>query len=109
MNPIWKVLKKVLDGRLVNLQCHDCLYGFLANRGCGTTILKTNLAQQLAFLEQEQMFGGFIYLKKAFNAMHREICVEILQNHGMGEKAMWLITTFRKEAVLVYLAGGSYR
>ena len=48
MNPIWKVLKKVLDGRLVNLQCHDCLYGFLANRGCGTTIIEVKLAQQLA-------------------------------------------------------------
>ena len=47
------------------------------------------------------MYGGFINLKKAFNAMDREKCIHILQDRGVGEKALWLITTFWKEAILV--------
>ena len=39
LDPAWKVLEKILDGRLANLECHDCLHSFLADRGCGTAIL----------------------------------------------------------------------
>ena len=51
------------------LEVHDCLHGFLAGRGTGTAILEVKLAQELAQLEQEPWYGGFIDLKKAFDAM----------------------------------------
>ena len=38
----------ICTGRLIavnSLECHYFLYGFLANRGCGTAILKAKLAQ----------------------------------------------------------------
>merc|ERR1712194_757062 len=88
LDPCWKVLEKILDGRLANLECHDCLHGFLADRGCGTTILKTKLAQQLAFLEQVPMYGGFIDLKKAFDVMDRGRYIQILRDPGVGEKSL---------------------
>jgi hypothetical protein len=108
LDPVWKVMEKILDGRLANLECHDCLHGFLANRGCGTAILETKLAQQLAFLEQAPMYGGFIDLRKAFDAMDRGRCIQILRDRGVGEKALRLITTFWREALLACRAGGSY-
>ena len=101
-------MEKILDGRLANLECHDCLHGFLADRRGGTTILETKLAQQLAFLEQVPMYGGFIDLKKAFDVMYRGRYIQILGDRGVGEKALRLITAFWKEAVLVCQAGGSY-
>ena len=55
------------------------------------------------------MYGSFIDLKKAFDAMDRGRCIQILRDRDVGEKALRLITTFWKEAVLVCRAGGSYR
>ena len=107
-DPSWKVLEKILDGRLANLECHDCLRGFLANRGCGTAILETKLVQQPAFLALVLMYGGSIDLKKDFGAIYRGGCVRILRDHCVGEKALRLITTFWKEAVLVCQAGSNY-
>ena len=39
---IWKVLEKILDRRLANLECCDFLHGLLANRGTGTAISQTH-------------------------------------------------------------------
>ena len=58
---------------------HDCLYSFLKGRGTGTATVKAKLAQQLAFLEQEALHSVFIDLKKAYDAMDRERCLEIWQ------------------------------
>jgi hypothetical protein len=69
LEPIWKVLKWVMDIRLEKIILHDSLHGCLAGRGMGTGIIKAKLAQQLAHLERTPLFGVFIDLKKAFAAM----------------------------------------
>ena len=51
LDPICKVLKKMFEVRLTNLECHDCLHNFPANRSRSTTALEAKLAQQLAFRE----------------------------------------------------------
>ena len=42
---LWKVIEKVLDGRLSSIDLHDCLHGFRAGRGCGTGIMEAKLVQ----------------------------------------------------------------
>ena len=76
------------------MEVHDCLHGFLAGRGTCTAILEVKLAQELAQLEQEPFYGGFIDLKKAFDAMDRDRCIKILRDRGVGEKALGLIWRF---------------
>ena len=48
---IWKLIKRVLDERMLEIEVHDCLHGFRAKRDCGTGIMKAKLAQQLAFIK----------------------------------------------------------
>ena len=48
---IWKLLERVLDARLLEVELHDYLHGFWAKRGCGTGIIEAKLLQQLAFRE----------------------------------------------------------
>jgi hypothetical protein len=51
LEPIWKVLKKVMDLRLEAIVLHNSLHGCLALQGTGTGIIEAKLAQQLAHLE----------------------------------------------------------
>ncbi len=51
LNPIWKVVEKVMVFQFSALQLHDCLHGRLPRRGTGTAIMEAKLQQQLAWTE----------------------------------------------------------
>jgi hypothetical protein len=80
-----------MDLRLEAIVLHDSQHGCLALQGKGTGIIEAKLAQQLAHLEQMLFFGIFINLRKAFDAMDRGCCLEILVLHGVGPKMLHLI------------------
>jgi hypothetical protein len=82
LEPIWKVLEKVMDLSLEAIVLHNSLHGCLAIRGMGTGILEANLAQQLAHLNQTPFFGVFISLWKTFDAVEWGCCLKILALHG---------------------------
>ena len=63
---IWKLLERVLDLRLSEIELHNFLHGFCAKRGCGTGIMEAILHQQLAAREQVPLYGIFLDLRKAF-------------------------------------------
>ena len=44
LEPIWKVLERVMDLRLETIKLHDSLHGCLAGRGTGTGIIEAKLA-----------------------------------------------------------------
>jgi hypothetical protein len=54
------------------------------------------------------LFGGFIDLKKTFDAMDRNKYIELMWDRKVEEQTLRIITIFRKETVLVCLAGNSY-
>jgi hypothetical protein len=108
LEPIWKVLEKVMDLRLEAIMLHDSLHGCLASQGTGTGIIEAKLAQQLAHLEQTPFFSIFIDLQKAFDAMDRGCCLEILVLHGVGPKMLCLIRNFWDSATNVCWAKGNY-
>ena len=66
---IWKLIKWVLDERMSEIEVHDSLHGFSAKPGCDTGIIEAKLTQQLAFVEQCPLYGIFINLRKAYDAM----------------------------------------
>ena len=72
---IWKLLERVLDLRLSEIELHDFLHGFRAKRGCGTGIMEATLHQQLAARKQVPLYGIFLDLRKAFDAMDRGRCL----------------------------------
>jgi hypothetical protein len=69
LQPIWKVIERVMDKRLEAIVLHNSLHGCCNGRGTGTAVIKAKLTQQLAHLEQTPFYGVFINLKKAFDAM----------------------------------------
>ena len=97
-----------MDLRLEAIVLHNSLHGCLTLRGTGTGILEAKLAQQLAHLEQMPFFGIFINLRKAFDAMDRGHCLEILALHGVGPKMLCLICNFWDLATNVCQAKGNY-
>ena len=104
LEPIWKVMERVMDLRLEKIKLHDSLHGCLAGRGTGTGIIEAKLAQQLAHLKQRPFFGVFIDLKKAFDAMDRGRCLA----HGVGPQMLRLIRNFWETATNVCCAKGNY-
>ena len=70
--------------------------------------MEATLHQQLAAHEQVPLYGIFLDPRKAFDAMDRGWCVQILEDagFGVGTKALRLIRTFWDKAILVCRASG---
>jgi hypothetical protein len=108
LEPIWKVIKRVMDKPLEAIALHDSLHGCRNRRGTGAAVIEAKLAQQLAHIEQTPFYGVFINLKKAFDAMDQERCLLILEGHGAGLNMRRLIHHFWDEATNVCRASGNY-
>ena len=67
LEPIWKVLERIVDCRLAAIELHDCLHGCRAKRGTGTAVIEAKMAQQLSYLELKPFYGVFLDLKNAFD------------------------------------------
>ena len=60
------------------------LHGFWAGRGTGTATLEAKLIQQLASMREEVLYVIFLDLQKAYDALERSMCLEILEGYGVG-------------------------
>jgi hypothetical protein len=108
LEPIWKVMEWVMDRQLEAIVLHDSLHGCRNQRGTGTAVIKAKLTQQLAHIEQTPFYGVFVDLTKAFDAMDRERCLQLLGEYGAGPKMRRLIRHFWDEATNVCCASGNY-
>jgi hypothetical protein len=79
LEPIWKIIERVMDRRLNAIPIHESLHGCWDGRGTGAAVIEAKLAQQLAHLEQRPFYGIFLDLKKAFDAMDCERCLLVLE------------------------------
>ena len=104
----WKVIEQFLDGRLKKTILHDALHGFRQKRDCGKGIVVAKLVQQLAFLEQCPLYGTFLDLRKACDAMDKDRCLKILVDCGVRAKTTCLIRRFWDEGILVCKAAGCF-
>ena len=55
------------------------LHGFWSGRSTGTATLEEKLLYQLAALMEEVLYGIFLDLHKAYDALDRSDCLEILE------------------------------
>ena len=108
LDPIWKVTEKVMVAQLSVIKLHDCLHGGLPKRGTGTAIMEVKLQQQLAWVDQEPLYQIYLDLRKAYDALDRGRCLEILAGYGVGPNLLRLQKQFWGNARMVCRAGGNY-
>ena len=95
MEVMWKVVAVILNRLFTSsVTFHDVLHGFRAGRGTGTATFEANLIQQLAYMREEVLYVIFLDLTKAYNALDRSRCLEILEGYGVGPSARRLLTTY---------------
>ena len=72
-------MAEILNFRITSsIAYHNFLHGFRAGCGRGTSTLKAKLLQQLASMREEVLYVIFLDLHKAYDALDREKCLEIL-------------------------------
>ena len=104
---MWKVVAAILNRRLTaSITYHDFLHGFKAGRSTGTTALEAKLLQQLAALREEVLYVIFLELHKAYYALDRSRCLEILEGYGVGPQACRLLWTYWWRLSMVARVGG---
>ena len=110
MEVVWKVMAAILNRHFTaSITYHDFLHGFRAGCVTGTATLEANLLQQLAALREDVLYVIFLDLHKAYDALDRSRCLEILEGYGVGPKARRLLTTCCHRPTMVERAGGYYR
>ena len=87
---------------------HDFFHGFRAGHGTGTATLESKLLQQLAALREEVLYMIFIDLNKAYDALDRSRCLEILERYGVGPRSRRLLQSYWRRLTMVARAGGYY-
>ena len=106
---MWKAVAAILNRRLTaSITFHDFLHGFLAGRGTGTVTLDAKMLQKLATLREEVLYMIFLDLHKAYDALDRSRCLDILEGYGMGAQARRLLQTYWRRLTMVARSGGYY-
>ena len=82
---MWKLVAAILNFRLTaSITFHDFLHVFRAGRGTGTATLEAKLLHQLAALREEVLYVILLDLHKAYDALDRPRCLDILEGYGVG-------------------------
>ncbi len=108
LDPMWKVVEKIMVAQMSCLELHDCHHGGLPRRGTGMAIMEVKLNQQLAWVNQAPLYQIYLDLKKAYNTLDQTGCLEILAGYGAGPNLLRLQKHFWDGARMVCHAGGSY-
>ena len=92
---VWKAVELILNCRFTaSITYHDSLHGFQAVRGTGTATLEVKLLQQLAAMREEVLYVIFLDLTKAYDALDRSRCLDILEGYGVGPGARKLLSNY---------------
>ena len=92
---MWKVVAVILNLRLTaSITYHDFLHRFWAGHGTGTDTFEAKLLQQLEALREEVLYVIFLDLHKAYDALDKSRCLEILEGYDMGPRSCRILRTY---------------
>ena len=82
---VWKVVTVIRNCRFnASTAFHNVLHGFREGQGKGTASLETKLFNKLKAMREEVLYVIFLELHKAYAALDRDTCLEILEEYGVG-------------------------
>ena len=103
---MWKVVAGILNRRLTaSISFHNFLHCFRAGRGTGTATLGAKMLHQLAALRGEVLYVIFLDLHKAYDALDRSRCLEILEGYDVGPRARRILQIYWRRLTMVARAG----
>ena len=73
---------------------HDSINGFQAIQGMGTTTPEVKLLQQVTAMREEELHAMFLDMYNAYNALDRYRCLDILEEYGVGPRALRLLCRY---------------
>ena len=92
---MWKVISIIINRRLSSsIQFHDVLHGFHVGRGTGTTTLEANLLQQIIATRETVLHAIFLDLRKAYDSLDKDQCLDILYGYGVGPRTLCILRTY---------------
>ena len=92
---LWNAISVIINLRLSSsIQFHDTLHGFCAGRGTGTATLKSNLLQSIISMKEAVLCSIFLDLCKAYNAMYRYQCLDILVGYEVRTRTLRILQTY---------------
>ena len=76
--------------------------------GCGTETVTTEikLLQKVATLREVVLHAILLDLHKAYNALYRFRCLEIMEGYGVGPRSLCLLRRYWEQLKMVAQAGG---
>jgi Reverse transcriptase (RNA-dependent DNA polymerase) len=99
---IFKVFECIIDARVkAKVKFHDCLHGFRAARGTDTAQIESKLFQQLAGIDQETLFKGYLDWFKAFDSFHKVRAFKKLHEYGFPPKMLGLIAVIWDQIIVL--------
>ena len=103
----WKTMMEIFICHLTaSIQFHDTLSGFSIVRGTGIASLEDNLIQQIMAMKEEVLYEIFLDLHKEYDALDRDLCLDILVPYGVGPLALHLFRKYRDILTIVARARG---
>ena len=90
------------------VQFHESLHGFREGWGTGTTSLEENLLQKLTTMKEEVLYDIFLEIKKAYDALDRDRCINILVAYRFGQRTKRLLRKYWVRLTMVAREGQYY-
>ena len=89
---LWKAISGIIYCQISSsIQFHDALHGFCAGRGTGTANLYYNLIQNIIYMGEKVIHSIFLDLRKAYDALERDRCLDILAGYGVGPGTLYIL------------------
>ena len=109
LDVLWKVISGIINCQISSsTQFHDALHGFCAGRGTGNTTLEEKLIQQIIDMREKVLHAIFIDLRKAYDDLDRDRCLDILAGYGVGPRTLRILRTYWVQLQMSAKAGGHY-
>ena len=106
---MWKAVSVILNCCFTaSITYHDSLHGFQSGSSTGTATLEFRLLHQVMMMREAVLHTIFLYLHKAYTALDRSRCLDILEGYGMGTKALRLLCRYWARLHMVEQVGGYY-
>ena len=71
---LWKFIDSIINTQLkTDVDFHDILHVFYANRGMGAAIMELNMYQELAIIDQYPLLLLHLDLSKAYETLERRL------------------------------------